>query len=153
LSGLVSIKWNEEEELMSRKVLAIVSLLLVTSGLCFGQITKAQTPSARTDYQAQLQQLSTTVQSHVQSLETQLTAATPAQRDELQRQIVQTKRQGEISRLEILLQWARERGDTAKITEIEDALENWRNPPQTQSLPQIEKKGQPAQSTPQPSSK
>ena len=134
---------------MSMRVFKIMLLLLVGTSLCFGQASKAPSQTTRTDYQAQLQALSTTVEGQVSALEAEVAAAQPQDREELQRQIVETKKQGEISRLEILLQWAQERGDAARVAEIQTALDNWRNPPQPQQLPQIEKNPSP-QPAPQP---
>ena len=121
------------------RMLAFVSAVVLLASLSFAEGAKAPVQVSRTDYQTQIQDVSASTQAHVQALEAQVASAPPEQREALQRQIADTKRQGEISRLEILLNWAREKGDAARVTEIEQALNNWQNPPQPQQLPQIEK--------------
>ncbi|HEY3296432.1 MAG TPA: hypothetical protein VGL38_13470 [bacterium] len=128
------------------RLLSIVLALGMLCSFSFAQTAKAQATTPRADYQAQIQDLSASTKAQIEALEAQIATATPQHQDELQLQIAETKRQGEISRLEILLQWAQDKGDAARVAEIEQALNNWRNPPQPQALPQIEKHA-PAQST------
>jgi hypothetical protein len=131
---------NAKEKHMFMRVFSFVMAALLLTTLCFGQTATAPTDPSRADYQARLDQAATTVHTQIATLETQLTAAkTAAAQDDLQRQIQDMKRQGEIQRLEILLEWAQAKGDAARATEIEQALNNWRNPPQPQVLPQLEK--------------
>jgi biopolymer transport protein ExbD len=114
------------------RVFSILLTVMLATALCFGQATKAQVTAPQASYDVQLQELATNVQTQIQAIEAQIAAAQPQDREALQRQIADVKKQGEINRLEIMLQAARDKGDAARVTEIQQALENWRNPPQPQ---------------------
>jgi hypothetical protein len=134
---------------MSLRVVVFTLALLSLSALSFGQAAR-QPQTSRADYSAQLQALAADVSAQIQALETQAAAATPAQQESFQRQIGEVKRQGEIHRLEVLLEWAQTVGDQARVSEVEQALENWRNPPQPTNLPQIPKGSERADNSQKP---
>lgn len=52
----------------------------------------------------------------------------PTQRELFEKQIIHLKKQAEINRLEILLEWAEAEGNSNKAAEIRRSLEQWRNP-------------------------
>jgi hypothetical protein len=92
---------------------------------------------AKTDYKAQLQNLEQQTQDAVKALDEQAASQDPESRQAIQLQIQELKRQGEINRLSILLEWANTDGDQARALEIQQALNQWQNPPQTHQLPTI----------------
>jgi hypothetical protein len=124
---------------MSLRAVILALIVLTVTALSYGQAARQQASLTKADFQAQLQTLANDEQTQIQALETQIAAAAPAEQDNLQRQIAETKRQGEIHRLEILLNWANSEGDQARAAEVSQALENWRTPPQPQNLPQLPK--------------
>lgn len=89
-----------------------------------------------TDPQAeQVEALQAATQAQVDAVTLQLDAAGPAERESLERRIVELKRQGEIERLTLLLSAAQAEGEAARIAEIQAALAQWTHPPETQILP------------------
>ncbi|MBU0509076.1 hypothetical protein KKH27_09610 [bacterium] len=90
-----------------------------------------------TDFQARIVEAEANTHLQIEALTAGMETLDPAQREALDRQCVEIKRQGEIQRLEILLEWAQAEGDEVKVTEVRQALETWRNPPEGQVLPQI----------------
>jgi hypothetical protein len=123
---------------MSLRVVIVSLAILALTVLSYGQAARqSQAPLA--DYSAQLQAASSDVAARIQALEAQAASSQPAEQESIQRQIAETKRQGEIQRLKILLEWAQSTGDQARTGEIEQALNNWRNPPQPTNLPQLPK--------------
>ena len=125
---------------MSLRVMVFALTCMIVSAMSYGQVARQQVQAEKTDYQAQLQTAATDEQAQIQALEAQIASASPTDQENLERQIADTKRQGEIHRLEILLNWANSVGDVARAQEVSQALENWRNPPQPpQNLPQLPK--------------
>jgi hypothetical protein len=129
-------KENHMEARMKLRVIGCVALLLAVSLVSFGQ-TAATPKLTRAEYQAQLLNVEQFNQRQVQALQTQVEAAQPQDREALQRQIQNMKREGEIQRLGILLKWAKDEGDAARVAEVEKALDLWVNPPQPRDLPAV----------------
>ncbi len=95
-------------------------------------------PTALNDPLAeQIETLQATTQAHIDALLMQMEGLEPAQKQELERQIVDLKQQGEIDRLTLLLESAQAADDANRVADIQKALDFWKNPPQTQILPQI----------------
>jgi uncharacterized protein YecA (UPF0149 family) len=96
-----------------------------------------ETAKTASDFQSHIQSLETETQMQIAALETQISKADGQNREQTDRQIMEVKRQAEISRLNILLDWAHAEGDEARAAEIVQALSHWLNPPQTQQLPTV----------------
>jgi hypothetical protein len=132
--------YSHEEMTMNLRLMLYAVMALLLSVSAFAQ-TKAEsaTPSNTTDYRARLEASSTQIQTGIQALETQLAAAAPEDRPAFDRQIIAMKKQGEISRLQILLEWANAEGDAAKVSEVQTALTNLTTPVESKRLPELEK--------------
>lgn len=125
---------------MNLRLMFYAAMALLISISAFAQ-TKAETTqlSQATDYDARLEASATQIQTGIQALETQLSAASPEDRPALDRQIVALKKQGEIDRLHILLDWANAEGDAARASEIQAALSNWNMQAEHKRLPELSK--------------
>jgi hypothetical protein len=89
------------------------------------------------DFSAQLQSCRSETESAISALEQQILSADHSQSEDLQRQIARLKKDGEIRRLRILLAWAQSEGNTARIAEVQKALDSWLNPPSSSHTPAI----------------
>jgi hypothetical protein len=90
-------------------------------------------------YQARIEANEVNVQSQIRSLEEQLSTADTQERESIEQQVVELKRQGEIQRLQLLLSWAKADADADRIREIETALDHIQNPPAPAAQPQTDK--------------
>ena len=91
-------------------------------------------------FKARLQNLNATAQAQVAALDELAAAATDeSAKADLEHQVMALKRQTEIQRLQILLEWAQAAGDEVRVAEVQTALNNWINPPQPQVMPQVER--------------
>ncbi len=92
------------------------------------------------EFKARIVNLNAAAQAQVAELDAQVQAATDdAARSNLEQQIQDAKFQTEAQRLQILLEWAQAEGNEARVAEVQTALDRWLNPPQPQTLPQVEK--------------
>ncbi|MFZ5434679.1 MAG: hypothetical protein ACOZB3_13010 [Calditrichota bacterium] len=122
----------------------MIRLLLVCAATLWTILPlMAQEKSTATDYSIRIASVETETQARIEALASEIENTDPATRDAVGRQIEQLKREGEIRRLEILLEWAQTDGDARRISEAEHALNQWRNPPQTQELPELPKNENP----------
>jgi hypothetical protein len=128
-----------KERTMVFKVIVIALTFVLLSAASFGQDAQRFEKATNSTYDLALQQSVADVQARLKALEHQIAGAQPAQIESLQKQVSDVKQAGEIRRLEILLKWAEDEGDAARISEIQRALENWRNPPRPKQLPQLPK--------------
>jgi hypothetical protein len=128
---------------METKMKAIALICGVLALLCVSLVAFAQQIAPIVDsplsaaVHARLEANDTQVQSDIQSLEAQRESASAPERETIERQIADRKNQGEISRLEILLEDAQTRNDAARTEQIRAALNVVKNPPRPQSTPQI----------------
>lgn len=117
---------------------------MLMAALCLATMlayaTAAPTTVNADEYKIRLDEVSSVSQAQVAELSEKVeTAESGAQRDDFQRQIEDVKRQAEIQRLNILLEWAEAEGDVERIAEVRSALDQLMNPPQPQVLPEVEK--------------
>ena len=105
------------------------------SGIC------AEPPGhGASSFQEQLVALKATTEQSLVDLALQSEAATEEQRNMIAQQVSEVKRQSEIGRLEILREWAVADGDSAKLRDVDTALQYWLNPQQPETRPLIERK-------------
>jgi hypothetical protein len=91
-------------------------------------------------FKARLQNLSETAQAQVVALDDQVASALDENaKADLEQKIEALKRQTEIQRLQILLEWAQAAGDETRANEVQTALNMWLNPPQPQVMPQVDR--------------
>jgi len=99
---------------------------------------------ATQDFQTRINAVEAETQAQVEALAAQANDPDPAVRQQVDKRIEGLKQQGEIRRLEILLEQAQAEGDNDKAAEVQQALDMWRNPPQTKSLPLVPRDAAPA---------
>ena len=117
---------------------------MLMAALCLATMlayaTAAPTTVNADEYKIRLDEVSSVSQAQVAELSEKVeTAESGAQRDDFQRQIEDVKRQAEIQRLNILLEWAEAEGDVERIAEVRSSLDQLMNPPQPQVLPEVDK--------------
>jgi len=118
---------------------AAIAMVLSSSAIAQTKAVEAPKNTVATDYHARLEASATQLQTRIGVLEAQLADPNTKDRESIERQIVEMKRQGEIDRLQILLDWARAQGDASRVEEIQQVLNQWQNPPQPQHLPEAVK--------------
>ena len=90
-------------------------------------------------FKTRLAELEKATQDQVAALTVQMEAAKEEGASEkLAKEAMEIKLQGEIQRLEIILEWAQAEGDEARIAEVQEALYNLVNPPPPVKLPEIQ---------------
>jgi hypothetical protein len=125
---------------MKMEVEMRLSMMLITMcAMSLPWLALGQTTATMTDYQARIQIAAQETQAQIATLETQVAGSKTIDREALEQRIVEVKKQGEITRLTILLEWAQSSGNSAKVEEIQRALDQWTNPPQPKDLPIIPK--------------
>ncbi len=129
-----------------RKAMTLVVLaLLALTCVAFADAQKVNNANL---YQSQVDQLKLDTRSEIDALNQQLEGVSAEEQEQIHAQIQALKLQSEISRLEILLEWARSENDEARIVEVETALQNFLNPPVKHNLPDVprDKSAMPGQS-------
>ena len=122
------------KKVISRLFVMVALVLVATYAWAAPGAVNAQ------EYQSRLEALKSNTQSQVATLSEEAAATTDvAQQEKIAARIIELKRQSEIERLQILLEWAEADADEARIIEIQEALTQLVNPPQPQALPQIER--------------
>ncbi len=127
----------------------LVAVFAIASG-SFADQTKQVKAS---DFTARMEVLKNETREQISTLEEQMASLTATEQESVQAQIMDLKRNAEISRLEILLEWARAENNDEKILEVEQALNNWLNPQVQKNLPEISRDKSVAPGTSQPDSK
>lgn len=91
----------------------ITCILLLSVTASFAQATQVE---------RQLQELGRITQSEISAIEMELKSCTPDERESIELKIISIKNHAEISRLEILLVDAQERGDDVRAEQVRKAL-------------------------------
>lgn len=122
---------------MKSMILYAFAVVLVATSLNVGWAAPASVNSEV--YETRLAELEKATQDQVASLSEQMAATKDeASNEKLASQAMEIKLQGEIQRLEILLEWAQAEGDEARIGEVQEALDHLLNPPAPVNLPEIQ---------------
>lgn len=114
---------------------AAMAVLLAVSAMAQTKSGPAN-PATGTDYRTRLETNSAETQAEISALETELASAESRDHESLERQLIELKRQGEIRRLTILLEWANAEGDASRAAELQMALANWTTPAAAKPLPE-----------------
>lgn len=120
--------------------IAIFVLVVFTSA---GSIWAAPAP-AQNPYMERIEDLRNLTQQTVSQLSQQAATVSGSELAAIEASIADVKRQGEISRLRILLEWAQADGDVARAAEVQQVLDQRLNPAQPQQLPQVPRNDAPA---------
>lgn len=128
----------------------ILCLLLMLATVSFADQVTPDNAAWNDPLAEQMQTLQASVQAQIDALTVQMKDLDPAQKADAEAQIVEIKRQGEVQRLTLLLESAQAAGDANRVAKIQNALNHWQNPPQTEILPQIVGEKVQTSSEPQP---
>jgi hypothetical protein len=126
---------------MKMNTLAVKMSLVMCATVVMAAVAFSAPTSVNADeYKARLQNLANTAQTQVLALEDKIAATTDETvKEDMEHQIMDLKRQSEIQRLQVLLEWAQASGDEARIADVQTALNNWLNPPQPRVMPQVDR--------------
>ena len=116
------------------RIVAVIGTVFVLGGLA---LATPLSPAQRAEFETRIEANKLETQSKIAVLEAGLDALGADDQTDLQRQITELKRQSEIARLNILLDWATMEEDQERIAEVEGALQNWLNPPQSVTPPSL----------------
>jgi hypothetical protein len=115
----------------------ILAVFVMFGGLCFADPVASPSYPVADPLAEQLETLQATAQAQIDALTMQMNNLEPEAKAEVEKQIVELKRQTEVQRLTWLRDAAQAAGSAEKVAEIQKALEYWLNPPATHLLPQV----------------